>query len=84
MKELNVKEILSKMTLEQKANLCSGVDFWHTAAYEELGLPDMAHTDCASKMKRPIILAQMKALRQSVFQPLPLWHVLLIKNCSTQ
>ena len=34
MKELNVNEILSKMTLEQKADLCSGVDFWHTAAYE--------------------------------------------------
>ncbi len=45
MKELNVKEILSKMTLEQKANLCSGVDFWHTAAYEELGLPDIMVSD---------------------------------------
>lgn len=45
MKELNVNEILSKMTLEQKANLCSGVDFWHTAAYEELGLPDIMVSD---------------------------------------
>lgn len=45
MKELNVNEILSKMTLEQKADLCSGVDFWHTAAYEELGLPDIMVSD---------------------------------------
>lgn len=45
MKELDVNEILSKMTLEQKANLCSGVDFWHTAAYEELGLPAIMVSD---------------------------------------
>lgn len=45
MKELDVNEILSKLTLEQKANLCSGVDFWHTAAYEETGLPDIMVSD---------------------------------------
>lgn len=45
MKELDVNQILSKMTLEQKANMCSGVDFWHTAAYEELGLPDIMVSD---------------------------------------
>ncbi len=45
MKKLNVNEILAKMTLEQKADMCSGVDFWHTAAYEELGLPDIMVSD---------------------------------------
>lgn len=45
MSTLNVEEILSKMTLEQKAGLCSGADFWHTKAYEEIGLPDIMVSD---------------------------------------
>ena len=45
MKELDIDDIISKMTLEQKANLCSGTDTWHTAAYQELGLPDIMVSD---------------------------------------
>lgn len=45
MEKLNVKEILSKMTLEQKASLCSGADFWHTEAIAELGLPAIMVSD---------------------------------------
>ncbi len=44
-KEFDVNTVLSKMTLEQKANLCSGIDFWHTAAVEELGLPSVMVSD---------------------------------------
>jgi len=44
-KELDVATILSKMTLEQKAGLCSGADFWHTASAEELGLPSVMVSD---------------------------------------
>ena len=35
----NVKELISQMTLEEKAGLCSGADFWHTKAVERLGIP---------------------------------------------
>lgn len=45
MKELDIDDMISKMTLEQKANLCSGTDAWHTAAYQELGLPDIMVSD---------------------------------------
>lgn len=45
MKELDVKKILSEMTLEQKASMCSGADFWHTVAIDELGLPDIMVSD---------------------------------------
>lgn len=45
MKELNVNKILSDMTLEQKASMCSGADFWHTTAIEELGLPGIMVSD---------------------------------------
>lgn len=34
-----IKEIVSKMTLEEKASMCSGADFWHTEAVERLGIP---------------------------------------------
>lgn len=34
-----IKEIISKMTLEEKAAMCSGADFWHTEGVERLGVP---------------------------------------------
>ena len=34
-----LKEIVSQMTLEEKAAMCSGDDFWHTKAVERLGVP---------------------------------------------
>lgn len=34
-----IKEIVSQMTLEEKAAMCSGADFWHTEAVERLGIP---------------------------------------------
>ena len=39
MLKTNVKDLVSKMTLEEKASLCSGGDFWHTKAIERLGIP---------------------------------------------
>jgi beta-glucosidase len=41
----NIKEIISKMTLEEKAGLCSGRDFWHTKGIERLGIPAVMMTD---------------------------------------
>ena len=34
-----IQELISRMTLEEKAGLCSGADFWHTKAVERLGIP---------------------------------------------
>ncbi len=45
MATINSKKLLSDMTLEQKAGLCSGADFWHTEACEELGLPQIMVSD---------------------------------------
>ena len=36
---MDIKALISKMTLEEKAGLCSGADFWHTKAVERLGIP---------------------------------------------
>lgn len=34
-----IRELVSQMTLEEKAAMCSGADFWHTEAVERLGIP---------------------------------------------
>lgn len=39
MQREKIREIIAKMTLEEKAGLCSGADFWHTKAVERLGVP---------------------------------------------
>lgn len=36
---MDIKALVSRMTLEEKAGLCSGADFWHTKAVERLGIP---------------------------------------------
>ena len=36
---MDIKALVSQMTLEEKAGLCSGADFWHTKAVERLGIP---------------------------------------------
>ena len=33
-----IKDLIAKMTLEEKAAMCSGADFWHTESCERLGI----------------------------------------------
>ncbi|MNO26333.1 Thermostable beta-glucosidase B [compost metagenome] len=40
-----IKQLISKMTLGEKAGLCSGLDFWHTKGIERLGIPSLMLTD---------------------------------------
>ena len=39
------KELLQKMTLEEKVSLLSGKDFWHLRGVERLGIPEIMITD---------------------------------------
>ena len=41
----NYEEILKQMTLEEKASLCSGSDFWHTQPVERLNVPAVFMSD---------------------------------------
>ena len=38
-------DIVSKLSLEEKAALCSGKDFWHLAGVDRLGVPSIMVTD---------------------------------------
>ncbi|MBS7634102.1 glycoside hydrolase family 3 C-terminal domain-containing protein [Candidatus Bathyarchaeota archaeon] len=42
---MNIKELISRMTLEEKACLCSGLGFWHTKPVERLKIPSIMMTD---------------------------------------
>lgn len=42
---MDKKDLISKMTLQEKASLCSGADFWHTKTLERLGLPAVMVSD---------------------------------------
>lgn len=42
---MNIKKILEELTLEEKASLCSGADFWHTKAIERLAIPQIMVSD---------------------------------------
>ena len=45
MEKEKITELISKMTLEEKAGLCSGEDFWHTKGIERLGIPSVMVSD---------------------------------------
>ena len=42
---MDIQKIISELTLEEKAGLCSGGDFWHTKAVERLGIPAVMVSD---------------------------------------
>lgn len=45
MEKQKLKELIGQMTLEEKAGLCSGADFWHTKGVERLGIPAVMVSD---------------------------------------
>ena len=48
---MNIKELLSQLTLEEKAGLCSGKDFWRTKPVERLGIPSIMVSDGPSGLR---------------------------------
>lgn len=50
----NIKELISQMTLEEKASLCSGLDSWHTKPIERLGIPSIMMTDGPHGLRKQV------------------------------
>lgn len=51
---MDVEKILSQMTLEEKASLCSGRDFWHTKAIARLGIPSAMMCDGPHGLRKQV------------------------------
>lgn len=47
-----IDQLMEQMTLEEKASLCSGLDFWHTKPIERLGIPSVMMTDGPHGMRK--------------------------------
>lgn len=45
MKKKEIKKLLEKLTIEEKAGLLSGLDGWHTKPVEHLGIPSIMMAD---------------------------------------
>lgn len=41
----DIKEIIRRMSLEEKAGMCSGKDFWHLKSVKRLGIPEVMVSD---------------------------------------
>ena len=42
---MNMKEIVAKMTLEEKISFCTGKDCWHTKELKSFGVPSIMMSD---------------------------------------
>ncbi len=49
---MDIKELIAKMTLEEKASLCSGANSWDTEKIDRVGLPKIALSDGPHGLRR--------------------------------
>jgi beta-glucosidase len=49
---MNIEKIISELTLEEKAGLCSGRDFCHTKAVDRLDLPSVMMCDATHGLRK--------------------------------
>ena len=61
-----IRERIGQMTLEEKASLCSGLDFWHTKGIERLGIPSVMVTDGPHGLRKQEENADHLGLNESV------------------
>ncbi|MGC8970596.1 MAG: beta-glucosidase [bacterium] len=65
--ERDIKKIISQMTLEEKASLCSGLDMWHTKPIERLGIPSIMMTDGPHGLRKQAGLGPFESIPATCF-----------------
>ena len=66
MESQDIKNLVSKMTLEEKAGLCSGEDFWHTKAVERLNIPAIMMSDGPYGLRKQEAEADHLGINESI------------------
>lgn len=62
----DIKKLISQMTLEEKASLCSGRDFWNTKPVERLGIPAVMVSDGPHGLRKQEGEADHLGMKESV------------------
>ncbi len=61
-----IKKLISSMTLEEKAGLCSGKDFWNLKGIDHLDIPSILITDGPHGLRKELISGDAPVMNQSV------------------
>lgn len=62
----DIAKIVSEMTLEEKAGLCSGLDFWHLKGVERLGVPSVMVSDGPHGLRKQDDKADHLGIHESI------------------
>lgn len=63
---MDIKKIMSEMTLEEKASLCSGWDFWHFKGIDRLGVPSMMVSDGPHGLRKQADAADHLGINEAI------------------
>ncbi|MEG0308001.1 MAG: glycoside hydrolase family 3 C-terminal domain-containing protein [Clostridium sp.] len=63
---MNIKELIKEMTIEEKASLCSGLNFWNTKSVERLNIPSIMMTDGPHGLRKQAAASDHLGLNESV------------------
>lgn len=62
----DIPRLVAELTLDEKASLCSGADFWHTQGVERLGIPAVMVTDGPHGLRKQAGASDHLGLNDSV------------------
>ncbi|WP_208588567.1 glycoside hydrolase family 3 C-terminal domain-containing protein [Gracilibacillus suaedae] len=62
----NISRLIEQMTIEEKAGMCSGLDFWYLKGVERLGIPSIMVTDGPHGLRKQAEDADHLGLSNSV------------------